>query len=81
MCCLGTLEDSKLVHEQLCQNAPYKSDVLVGSNLVDMYANCGCIEDSCRVFNKIPSWHVVTWTAMIFGCVKCSQGQKALELF
>jgi hypothetical protein len=30
MCCLGTLEDSKLVHEQLCQNAPYKSDVLVG---------------------------------------------------
>jgi pentatricopeptide repeat protein len=149
MCCLGTLEDSKLVHERLCQNAPYKSDVLVGSNLVDMYANCGsnvgawklfwqmqqegvqpdsvlswgcwmhgkfpleesrcvheqitksgwdsgvfvgsslldmyancgCIKDACKVFNKMPSWHVVTWTAMILGCVKRSQGQKALELF
>jgi hypothetical protein len=50
MCCLGTLEDSKLIHEQLCQNAPYKSDVLVGSNLVDMYANFG---------SKVGAWRAI----------------------
>ncbi len=55
--------------------------VSVGSSLLDMYANSGCIEDACKVFNKMPSQHVVTWIAMILGCVKCSQGQKALELF
>jgi pentatricopeptide repeat protein len=34
-----------------------------------------------RVFNKMPSQDVVTWNAMVLGHVKCSQGQKALELF
>ncbi|CAK9873653.1 unnamed protein product [Sphagnum jensenii] len=46
-----------------------------------MYAECGSMEDAQRVFNKMPSRDVVTWTAMIVGHVKCSQGQKALELF
>jgi pentatricopeptide repeat protein len=34
-----------------------------------------------RVFNKMPSQDVVTWNAMVLEHVKCSQGQKALELF
>jgi pentatricopeptide repeat protein len=46
-----------------------------------MYAKCGSMEDAQRVFNKMPSRDVVTWTAMIVGHVKCGQGQKALELF
>jgi pentatricopeptide repeat protein len=33
------------------------------------------------LFNKMPSWNVVTWNAMVSGHVKCGQGQKALELF
>jgi pentatricopeptide repeat protein len=53
----------------------------VGNGLIDMYAKCGSIEDARRVFNKMPSRNVVTWNAMIFGHVKCGQGQKALELF
>ncbi|CAN5965097.1 unnamed protein product [Sphagnum jensenii] len=39
------------------------------------------IIQSGRVFNKMPSQDVVTWTTMISGHVKCGQGQKALELF
>jgi pentatricopeptide repeat protein len=46
-----------------------------------MYAKCGSMQDAWRVFNKMPSQDVATWTAMIFGHVKCGQGQKALELF
>ncbi len=56
-------------------------DVFVGSSLVDMYAKCGSMEDAWRVFNKMPSQDVVTWTAMILGHVKCRQGEKTLELF
>jgi pentatricopeptide repeat protein len=48
---------------------------------VDMYAKCGNIEDAWRVFNKMLSQNVVTWTSMILGHVQCGQGQKALELF
>jgi pentatricopeptide repeat protein len=79
---LGTLEDGRLVHKQLIQTGS-ESDVFVGSSLVDMYAKCGNNEDAWRVFNKMPSQNVVTWTSMILGHVQCGQGegQKALELF
>ncbi len=56
-------------------------DFFMGSSLVDMYAKCGSIEDAWRMFNKIPSQNVVTWTIMILGHVQCGQGQKALYLF
>jgi pentatricopeptide repeat protein len=77
---LGALEDGRLVHKQLIQSG-FESDVFVGSSLVDMYAKCGSIKDAWRVFNKMSSRNVVTWTAMILGHVKCGQGQKALELY
>ncbi|CAK9861256.1 unnamed protein product, partial [Sphagnum jensenii] len=77
---LGALEDGRLLHKQLIQSG-FESDVFVGSSLVDMYAKCGSIKDAWRVFNKMSSRNVVTWTAMISGHVKCGQGQKALELY
>jgi hypothetical protein len=46
-----------------------------------MYAKCGSMEDAWRVFNKMPSQNMGTWTAVIVGHVKCGEGQKALELF
>jgi pentatricopeptide repeat protein len=76
---LGALDDGRLVHEQLIQSG-CESDVFVGNSLIDMYSKCGSIEDACQVFNKMPLRTVVTWTTMIWGHVKCGQGQKALEL-
>jgi len=58
-----------------------REDVYVVNSLVDMYAKCGSMEDAWRVFNKMPSQNMVTWTAVIVGHVKCGEGQKALELF
>jgi pentatricopeptide repeat protein len=77
---LGALEDGRHVHEQIIQSG-CEFDVFVGSSLVDMYAECGSIEDAQRMFNNMPSQGVVTWNALILGHVKCGQGQKALELF
>jgi pentatricopeptide repeat protein len=78
-CCgLGTLEEGRCVHHQMIQSG-LESDVFVGSSLVDMYAKCGSIEDAWRVFNKMPSRNVATWTTMILGLVNCGQGQRALE--
>ncbi|KAH8932812.1 hypothetical protein BDL97_19G095000 [Sphagnum fallax] len=77
---LGALEVGRNFHEQIIQSG-YESDVFVHNGLVGMYVKCGSIEDAGRVFNKMPSQDVVTWTTMISGHVKCGQGQKALELF
>ncbi len=78
--CLGALQDGRLVHHQLIQSG-CECDVFVCNSLLDMYVKCGSIEDAWRVFNKMPSSDVVTWSTMILGHVKCRQGQKALELF
>jgi pentatricopeptide repeat protein len=77
---IEALEEGKHVHEKIIESG-WDTDVFVGSSLVDMYAKCGSLEDAWRVFKKMPSRDVVTWTTMILGHVKCGHGQKALELF
>jgi len=46
------LEEGRCVYEQIIQSG-YKSDVIVGNCLIDMYAKCGSIEDAWRVFNRM----------------------------
>jgi pentatricopeptide repeat protein len=77
---VGAIEEGRCVHQQIIQSG-LESDVFVGSILVDINAKCGSMADAWRVLNKMPSQDMITWTAMIFGHVKCGQGQKALELF
>ncbi|CAM6002728.1 unnamed protein product, partial [Sphagnum balticum] len=74
------LEEGRHVHQQIIQSG-LESDVFVGSSLVDMYAKCGSIEDACRVFNKMPSRDVVTWTAILGGCAMHGHGREALKHF
>jgi pentatricopeptide repeat protein len=69
------------VHTEQIIESGWDSDVFIGNCSVDMYAKCGNMEDVYRVFNKIPLHDVVPWNAMLFGHVKCGQGEKALELF
>jgi pentatricopeptide repeat protein len=77
---LRALGEGRRVHEQIVEGN-YKSNVVVGNSLVDMYAKCGSIEDAWTVFHKMPLHDVVSWNVIILGHVKCGQGQKALELF
>ncbi len=48
------LEKGRCVHQQIIQSG-LDSDVFVGNSLIDMYAKCRSMEDSWRVFNKMPS--------------------------
>ncbi|KAH9549032.1 hypothetical protein CY35_11G119600, partial [Sphagnum magellanicum] len=50
-------------------------------SLVDMYAKCGSIEDAWRVFNKMPSQNVVTWTAILGGCAMHGHGRERFKHF
>ncbi|KAH8973883.1 hypothetical protein BDL97_01G071100, partial [Sphagnum fallax] len=77
---LGALEEGRCVHKQIVESG-CESDVFVGSSLVDMYAKCGSMEDAAKVFNKMTSRDVVSWSAMLSGLVKSGQAQKALELY
>jgi hypothetical protein len=73
---LGALEDSRLVHEQLIQSG-CRSDVFVGSSLVDMYAKCG----RWRALESVQQ-HAISKCGQLehndMGHVKCGQVQKAV---
>lgn len=58
-----------------------KDDVFIGSSLVDMYAKCGKIIDSRKVFDLMGKRNTVTWTSIIAGYAQNGMGQEAITLF
>lgn len=56
-------------------------EVMVGTSLVDMYAKCGNVVDSRKVFDYMPERNVVTWNAMIGGYLRNKDTRSASILF
>lgn len=59
----------------------YKSDIFIGTSLVDMYAKCGEIEDSRNVFDGMRNRNTVTWTSIIAGYARKGLSEEAICLF
>ncbi|KAG4168842.1 hypothetical protein ERO13_A12G049900v2 [Gossypium hirsutum] len=77
---LATLAKGKEIHAYAIRNM-LASDVGVGSALVDMYAKCGCLNTSRKVFDTIPCRNVITWNVIIMAYGMHGKGAGALELF
>lgn len=59
----------------------FSNDVYVGSSIIDMYAECGSMEDSEKVFGEQTEPNEVMYNAMICGYAHHGKAQKAIELF
>ncbi|KAG2727880.1 hypothetical protein I3760_01G180100 [Carya illinoinensis] len=57
------------------------ADLFVGSSLIDMYAKCTCMEDSCRLFNLLPWRDGISWNSIIAGCVQNGLFDEGLRFF
>ncbi|KAJ7542549.1 hypothetical protein O6H91_09G000100 [Diphasiastrum complanatum] len=77
---LAVLEQGKQLHSDIIKRG-LQSDVIVGSTLVDMYAKCGCTEDSRELFNNMSERNVFSWNAMIVGYAQNGLGKEALALY
>jgi pentatricopeptide repeat protein len=80
VCQHGCTWKGKWAHELIIQSG-LESIVFVGSNLVDMYAKCGNMEDVWNVFNKMPSWDVVTWTTIFGRYLMHGHGKETFKHF
>ncbi|XP_057549081.1 pentatricopeptide repeat-containing protein At3g57430, chloroplastic [Amaranthus tricolor] len=78
--CLSALAKGKEIHSYALKNN-MASDVAVGSALVDMYAKCGCLSLSQKVFDHMPKKNVITWNVLIMAYGMHGEGDKALSLF
>lgn len=59
----------------------FKNDVFIGTSLVDMYAKCGEIADSRKVFDGMRKRNTVTWTCIIAGYALNGFGKEAIRIF
>ena len=58
-----------------------KDAIYVGTALIDMYVECGCITKAQQVFDELSVQDVSTWNVLISGYTENGHGQKALECF
>ncbi|KAI5057824.1 hypothetical protein GOP47_0027839 [Adiantum capillus-veneris] len=57
------------------------NDFSVCNTLIDMYANCGSMQDATVAFEKIETPDVVLWSTLIAAYGNAGHGHQALELF
>jgi len=76
---LAALEQGKQLHTHIIRNG-LVSFLSAGNALTAMYAKCGSIDDAYQVFGEMSVRNVVSWTAMIMGCVDEGYDEEALEL-
>ncbi|KDP39592.1 hypothetical protein JCGZ_02612 [Jatropha curcas] len=78
------LREMELGEELHCNLAKlgFDSDLIVGNALVDMYAKCGKMDDSLKVFENMRVRDRVTWNTVIAACVHaedCSLGFRMIN--
>ncbi|VVB06040.1 unnamed protein product [Arabis nemorensis] len=76
---LSALAKGKEIHAYAIKNN-LATDVAVGSALVDMYAKCGCLHMSRKVFEQIPIKNVITWNVIVMAYGMHGNGQDAIDL-
>ncbi|XP_057774455.1 pentatricopeptide repeat-containing protein At5g66520-like [Salvia miltiorrhiza] len=59
----------------------YEGDVYVQNALINLYSECGVLEDARKVFDEMPNRDVVSWNSMIVGCLRNVEVDLALQLF
>ncbi|GMI97383.1 Mitochondrial Editing Factor 13 [Hibiscus trionum] len=74
------LGNGQLLHSMAIKAGSF-GDVFVSSAIVDMYANCGCIEEAEAAFEGMVSTDIVSWNTLLFGYLQHGQGLKVLETF
>ncbi|XP_030956422.1 pentatricopeptide repeat-containing protein At5g04780, mitochondrial-like [Quercus lobata] len=59
----------------------FKTDVFVGTALVDMYAKCDDLTSADRVFDEMPERSLISWNSMIVGFLQNKFYDRAVEVF
>ncbi|PON63658.1 DYW domain containing protein [Parasponia andersonii] len=77
---LNNVSLAKQVHERV-RLMGLEVDVFVGSSLVKLYAENGCIDDARNLFDKMPQRDSVLWNVMLNGYVKNGDTKHSVEMF
>ncbi|KAJ0683564.1 putative tetratricopeptide-like helical domain superfamily, DYW domain-containing protein [Helianthus annuus] len=76
----GNLKAGRIVHGMAIVSG-CEDEEFLSCSLVDMYSKCGRAEDALKVFRKLKSPDIVTWSAMICCLEQQGREEEAAELF
>lgn len=82
LACTSTmaLEQGRKIHAHITETG-LGIGLFVGNTLIDMYSKCERLQEACQVFDKLFDRDVISWNALITGCVYNGHCQEALYLF
>lgn len=75
-----SLRGGKEIHGYIFRHL-FINDLTAMTALVFMYAKCGELEHSCKVFDKMPEKDSVAWNTMIIANSMHGNGEEAMKLF
>lgn len=78
---LGALRRGRMIHDQIQRSSHLDINVYIGAALINMYARCGSIEDSRKVFDEMPDRDLISWTTLISGYGMHGLAKNAESLF
>ena len=78
---LQDIEKGSQIHADIARIGLFEEDIFIGTTLVDMYAKFGFLEKAQDVFDSLSIQTIVSWNALICGCVEHGRSEEALQLF
>jgi pentatricopeptide repeat protein len=76
----GALEMGVWIHDFI-KRSEWELDVILGTALIDMYGQCGRIEEELGVFRSMKKKNVFTWNVLIKGLALAKSGEEAVCWF
>ena len=77
---VGAMEKGQWVHAEIVSEGLFPH-ILVGRELVDMYAKCGSITEAQEVFDELALQDVVSWNSLLAGYAQLGKDSSVFELF
>lgn len=77
---LAVLNCGEQVHGGIIRRG-FNNNLALVNALIDMYAKCGSITNSHKIFSEMSDRDLVSWTAMVIGYGAHGYGKEAVELF
>ncbi|KAL6222739.1 hypothetical protein ACLB2K_006130 [Fragaria x ananassa] len=77
---ITSLRDGKPVHAYILKFG-FSQQLCLGNALITMYAKCGVLDWSVRVFEAMNEKDIVSWNALISAYAQHGKGKKAVDCF
>ncbi|XP_043708432.1 pentatricopeptide repeat-containing protein At3g12770-like [Telopea speciosissima] len=76
----ASIQEAFWIHSYIIKTG-MNVDAALGSGLITVYANCGCLDTARKLFDKLSERNIVVWNAMIRCYGMHGHAHEAIDLF